>query len=289
MNTSPHLRVMVDEEAYGEYLAAKFATLDLDAPEVATAFVTGVVDALNQEEAATKTDLIAKESKQVLAFTGKATDKALGGKNRQLGEGTLDVVAQFDNGNEAEVASFEAVSGPMNNGLIPNGRYKAHAPVDASHQFPDETGKWGFKMVLDPQQKMSRSDFRIHSVQERKPYYAWMTEGCVGLSGGHDENVRFHAMMQAYFKTHKSIELTVDIEGNANVKTQLGDKPDYPKLAPATALETGKTAPAPVITPRAELPKLDMRNLAPLKLEPLKVEMPKLELPNVTLPAAGMP
>jgi hypothetical protein len=53
------------------------------------------------------------------------------------------------------------------------------------------------------------------------------TEGCIGLDGGHSQTVAFYDLMAAYFKTHKSIDLTVAIAGNANVKTQLGDKIHY--------------------------------------------------------------
>ena len=111
--------------------------------------------------------------------------------------------------------------------MLPNGTYTAQAPVDALGMFPDETGKFGMKMVLTPWDTMTRGDFRIHSVVGGKWNKGSMTEGCVGLNGGHDQNVQFFNDMKAYFQTRKSITLTVDVTGNANVKTQLGTKFHY--------------------------------------------------------------
>jgi hypothetical protein len=172
---------------------------------------------------------VAFEKGEALSFTGEAVDYEYKSPSmtRQYGEGHLDVVATFDNGKKAVVDSFDAVSGPMRNGLIPNGKFRVSAPVDAVNQFPDETGKFGFKMVITPLERMARGDFRIHSVQSKARKLMWMTEGCVGLSGGHSENVRFLGLMQDYFKTRKSIDLTVAIDGNANVKTQLGEQATY--------------------------------------------------------------
>jgi hypothetical protein len=225
--TSRYSRVMVDEVAYGNYLQAKFASLNPDSPEETTTFTDGVVAALDKDEKQSGVDLVAMEKGLILSFEGEAYEKSYGTIVRQYGEGQLNVVSQFDNGKRALAASFDAVSGPMRNGLIPDGRYKVSAPVDAVNQFPDETGKFGFKMVITPLERMQRGDFRIHSVQSKAKKLMWMTEGCVGLSGGHAQNVQFNSLMLDYFRTHKSIDLQVAIQGNANVKTQLGDKPSY--------------------------------------------------------------
>jgi hypothetical protein len=86
---------------------------------------------------------------------------------------------------------------------------------------------------------MKRGDFRIHSVQSRAKKLAWMTEGCVGLTGGHTENFNFHRLMTDYFRNHKSIDLKVAINQNANVKVQLGERESYTNAAaPAKATRT---------------------------------------------------
>jgi Na+/glutamate symporter len=54
-----------------------------------------------------------------------------------------------------------------------------------------------------------------------------LTAGCIGLDGGHGENVAFNALMADYFKTKKVINVSVDLAGNANVVRQLGNQPHY--------------------------------------------------------------
>jgi hypothetical protein len=198
-------------------------------PDQAQQFVQGVVLDLTWQEAASGVDLIAMETGLALSFTGGVTDYTWqsDGQTRQLGRGTLDVMATFDNARQAEVASFSAVSGPVDNGVIPNGTFKAYAPTDAANQFPDETGTFGFKMVLEPQQQMDRNAFRIHSVSEKSQRWGTKTAGCIGLDGGHGENVAFNALMADYFKTKKVINVSVDLAGNANVVRQLGNQPHY--------------------------------------------------------------
>ncbi len=219
--------IMVDEAAYTKFMADTFPDADLEVPETANQFVDGLVDALTTAEKASKTDLIASETGESLTFTGEAQDKVWPTQVRQMGVGTLHVMAAFDNGKSAECDAFSVVSGAMQNGLLPNGTYTAQAPVNAIGMFPDETGKYGMKMVLTPKDTMTRGDFRIHSVVGGRMNHGSMTEGCVGLNGGHDQNVRFFDEMQAYFQSRKAITLTVDVTGNANVKTQLGSQYHY--------------------------------------------------------------
>lgn len=226
---SRQTHVMVDDDAYATYLKTTFASLNPDDPSETTAFVDGLVTNLTAQEKQTGTDLIALEKGESLIFSGQAKDYTYTSPamTRQYGEGQLNVMALFDNGKTAILDSFDAVSGPMHNGLIPNGKFRVAAPTNAVGQFPDESGKFGFKMVITPLERMARGDFRIHSVQSKAKRLCWMTEGCIGLSGGHTENVRFFGLMQNYFRNHKSIDLAVAIDGNANVKNELPEAADY--------------------------------------------------------------
>ncbi|MBO9595698.1 MAG: hypothetical protein J7599_22540, partial [Niabella sp.] len=230
-NAGAVTRMMVDEIAYNNYMNTNYSEADFDNQAIANGFVSGVTKYLDNLEASTKTDMIAREQSLSLDFVGEAKDVTTDGKIRQMGEGYVNVYSKFDNGRSAQIASYEALSGPMYNGLLPNGQYTALKP-QIGNQFSDEKG-FGFKMVLDPNRSIGisgRGDFRIHPVQ-RINYGTRVvktsTEGCVGLSGGHNQVIGFYNTMSAYFQNHKSINLNVNIKNNANVKSQLGSKTHY--------------------------------------------------------------
>jgi hypothetical protein len=119
----------------------------------------------------------------------------------------------------------------MFNGLLPNGKYTALKPQIGS-QFMDEKG-CGFKMVLIPDKSIGMKgcgEFRIHPVRRLdygKTIRKTPTEGCIGLSGGHNQVIVFYNTMSAYFQNHKTIDVNVNIKNNANVKSQLGAKSHY--------------------------------------------------------------
>jgi len=195
------------------------------------------------------------EPKYELDFVGTATDNVArwseNGKKfervRQIGRGHLTVSRVHANGTKTEVERVSAASGPMNNGLLPNGKWTALAPIDARNSFPDESGKYGYKMILTPAdfKLQGRSAFLIHSVQQ---HGANATEGCIGLNGGHAENVRFFDLMLAYFKYGRSLVTNVNITGNANIGWQLGTSTFYndtsKKPNPKPVAPKKKTAPA---------------------------------------------
>lgn len=230
-NAGAVTRMMVDEAAYNSYMTTNYSEADFDDQSIANSFVSGVTKHLDNLEASTKTDMIAREQSLSLEFVGEAKDVTSDGKTRQMGAGYMNVYSKFDNGRSAQIASYEALSGPMYNGLLPNGLYTALKP-QIGNQFSDEKG-FGFKMVLNPNRSIGmsgRGDFRIHPVQ-RINYGTRVvktsTEGCVGLSGGHNQVVGFYNTVSAYFQNHKSINLSVNIKNNANVKSQLGSKTHY--------------------------------------------------------------
>ncbi|MBC7541326.1 MAG: hypothetical protein H7338_01200 [Candidatus Sericytochromatia bacterium] len=224
---------IMSEADYNSYLAKIFAPVTEFPKETVEALLTDGMEVLTDDESKAFIAGLAKQPGLSLEFTGEASDVTM--KNfaqkteiiRQKGMGTLHVMMALGNGTNMEVASFSAISGPMNNGLLPNGDYKALKPVDAANQFPDETGEFGFKMVLVPGQAMNRTDLRIHSTKDTSQKSASWTEGCIGLNGGNPQNVAFYNFMSAYFKTHKSIPLKVGVTDNANVKTQLNGKAHY--------------------------------------------------------------
>ena len=166
-----------------------------------------------------------------LTFTGIAEEALDGDKIRQQGIGTLSIIED-----ETEVASFNAISGPGINGLLPNGKYHA-TKLTMDPDFPDEEGL-SYKICLDPVDALAvgfaRSGLRIHPVQHywsgtvngERQYRTSPTDGCIGLVG-HINARPFLELMQSYFQQHNSIDLEVDIVDNANVKIQLGNRQRY--------------------------------------------------------------
>jgi hypothetical protein len=167
-----------------------------------------------------------------LTFTGLAQDALDGEKTRQQGVGTLSILDESG----TEVASFDAISGPGINGLLPNGKYKATQLI-IDDSFPDEQGL-SYKIVIEPVGPLAigfnRSELRIHPVQHnwtgtvngQRQYKTSPTDGCIGLVG-HDNAEPFLNYIKPYFQNHNSIDLEVDIVGNANVKIQLHDRLSY--------------------------------------------------------------
>ena len=167
-----------------------------------------------------------------LIFTGHAQDAPDGENIRQQGIGSLTIL-QNDG---TEVASFEAISGPGKNGLLPNGKYKAHQ-LTSDPDFPDEENL-SYKICIEPvgslASNFARSGLLIHPVQHfwsgtvngQRQFQTSPTDGCIGLVG-HANAKPFLELMQPYFQQHSSIDLEVDIVDNANVKVQLGNKPTY--------------------------------------------------------------
>jgi hypothetical protein len=167
-----------------------------------------------------------------LIFTGHAQDAPDGENIRQQGIGSLTIL-QNDG---TEVASFDAISGPGINGLLPNGNYKADKLTPDS-DFADEQGL-GYKICIEPVGPLAanfrRSGLRIHPVQHfwsgtvngERQFQTSPTDGCIGLVG-HENAEPFLELMKSYFQQHNSIDLEVDIVDNANVKVQLGNRSNY--------------------------------------------------------------
>ena len=172
-----------------------------------------------------------------LLFKGVAEDKeyTIGDGNvytRQAATGTLHII---EISSDRNISTFEAVSGPMGNGLLPNGEYKSLKPI-LNGNFSDETGLT-YKMVLNPMpsvKNINRTDFRIHPVVyywssgggENKKYTTGETEGCVGLVGNKNA-APFLDYMKEYFKNNDYILLEVNIDGNANIREQITKKLHY--------------------------------------------------------------
>jgi len=167
-----------------------------------------------------------------LTFTGHAQDASDGENIRQQGIGSLSILEE----DGSEVATFDAISGPGINGLLPNGKYRASRPI-MDQNFPDENGL-SYKIPLQPVGNLAagfgRSGLLIHPTQRNwtgvengEPrYQVCPTDGCVGLVG-HYNAQSFLDAIQPYFDEHGSIDLEVDIVDNANVKIQLGSRLRY--------------------------------------------------------------
>ncbi|MEX6689149.1 hypothetical protein QTN47_16695 [Danxiaibacter flavus] len=235
-NTSLSIEMVVDEDYYNNKPDHKFLNSRIGLNKIAAMAGLNISTELsdmfeNSDEIQPMDDIIARCKNLILEFTGYAKDVLNEGKIRQQGEGRLNIYSNNNDGNTALVASYEALSGAMNNGLLPNGTYIVTRPMRVD-QFLDEQG-FGFKMILKPGSSigiLNRREFRIHPVQRLrygKNIVRMPTEGCIGLSGGHDEIMFFYNTMVTYFKKHNIIQLHVNIKDNANVVNQLGGKEHY--------------------------------------------------------------
>lgn len=235
-NTSLSIEMVVDEDYYNNKTERKALNSRVELSKLVTTSSLIIKDKLSDifetsDETQPINDIIARCKNLILEFTGYAKDVFNEGRVRQQGEGSLNIYSKNVDGNTTLVAQYEALSGAMNNGLLPNGTYIATKPMRVD-QFLDEQG-FGFKMILTPGSSigaLSRGEFRIHPVQRLrygKNIVKMPTEGCIGLSGGHDEVMFFFNTMVSYFKKHNIIQLHVNIRDNANVIEQLGTKEHY--------------------------------------------------------------
>ncbi|MEI6946197.1 hypothetical protein V9K67_03275 [Paraflavisolibacter sp. H34] len=189
-----------------------------------------------------------------LIFSGTAQDelvrevKTRARVIRQIGQGTLAIIQTNADGSQETIAEYDALSGPQINGLLPDAHYHALPPVASNFltegEHPDKKGneptRLGYKMPLsyvadedNVKRPFKRFALLIHPVPGtewvQKKYFPnnW-TEGCIGLIG-HAANEDFYKRMKDYFKKtkRKHIPLEVDVESNANVRTQLGAREHY--------------------------------------------------------------
>lgn len=202
------------------------------------------------------------KTKCFLEFTGEAEDRKDNyGKERQYCHGDLSVLGYESKtllkGEDDLDLKFEAISGFGYNGLLPNGEYFVTADEEIpkrppyTGEFPDENG-FSFKMRLKPRPPFPsnkkykvRDGLLIHPVfsmyrqDPAPPNYAKIygniyygtpnvsTNGCIALCESWIINQKFYNLIQLYLKKNREMLLIVNVNGNYNLKHQIGNAATY--------------------------------------------------------------
>jgi RHS repeat-associated protein len=161
-------------------------------------------------------DLISRETGvKNLTFTGTYNDKT------NLASGTLSLNSQFDNGSSLSINQWEALSGTVGKGgkvlwPLPNrGDYVGTGIEGRSAKGFVNHGIGFVLMITDfpVTSTWNRGLFRIHP-DGNSPGSA----GCVALQSGKDGLLLFKSLMQNYTRLHGNINLSVNLQGNPDVK-----------------------------------------------------------------------
>lgn len=122
----------------------------------------------------------------------------------------------FDDGSTITIGTYDAVGGPWGNGSPENGSYKASNLQNRTKSgwYNDGMNKdgVGFSLDLVPDFKTYRTNLRIHPDGGK----VVGTLGCIGLTGDGPQIKQFESAMKGYLKTHKSIQVDINIAGNPN-------------------------------------------------------------------------
>ena len=179
-----------------------------------------------------------------LEFVGDAYSYLEDGKVNQYGIGILVLKNKKT---KEKIDSYDAVSGPGSNGLLPNSDTQEKdgyqytkpqlTPKDAFMRKRYESNDgFSFKMKMNTKDfKLpvgDRDNLHIHPTNRfnklllnkfdptARPLTG-VTDGCIGLCGSADEAHRFYDKMIEYFnKGNKTIRVIVSINGNKNVNNK---------------------------------------------------------------------
>jgi len=127
---------------------------------------------------------------------------------------------------ENDLWSGSATSGFFQNGLLPNGNYLGR-DLDKSSPFEDEQG-FKFRLWIDPIEETkkgyNRTAIQIHSLHNAISYKKIIggkevrhdgsknyTNGCIGITSGHESIIKFYDLLNTYMTKGKRIKLNVNI------------------------------------------------------------------------------
>jgi len=143
-----------------------------------------------------------------LQFDGNAN-----ANNNAQADGNLSVSVQWGEGQEINVGSYDAISGPHGNGSLENGEYdvgRVGPPRNPGPAYTDEGV--AFTIDLDPTFNTGRTLLRIHPDGNTAG-----TAGCVGLSNCSANALStFNNNMRTFTGAYNNIQLNVNIQNNPN-------------------------------------------------------------------------
>ncbi|MDO8997533.1 MAG: RHS repeat-associated core domain-containing protein [Sediminibacterium sp.] len=146
-----------------------------------------------------------------LTFEGDTNEN-----NPKQADGKLNLIQVVSGGKELTRASFNAVGGPWGNGSPENGNYTVNTLLDRGPDGWYNEGMTkdgvGFSLNVNPQFKTGRSLLRIHP--DGGKFFG--TQGCIGLTCGKEDLLKFKGIMQKGLSIQKAIALTVNILNNPN-------------------------------------------------------------------------
>jgi hypothetical protein len=211
-------RVKVNESLYNTFQTSyNKAGGKLETQGQADAYVGGLNGVLDKLEATGKYgDLISRETGiQNLSFTGSYNDKT------HLASGTLSLNSQFDNGSSLSINQWEALSGTVGKGgkvlwPLPNRDDYVGTGIESRSAKGFVNHGIGFVLMINDfpvTSTWNRGLFRVHP-DGNNPGSA----GCVALQSGKDGLLLFKSLMQNYTRLHGNINLSVNIQGNPDVK-----------------------------------------------------------------------
>ena len=133
--------------------------------------------------------------------------------NDAQADGILSIFVQWGEGQEINVGSYDAISGPHGNGALENGDYdigRVGPPRNPSSFYTLEGVS--FTVDLNPTFETERTLLRIHP-DGNVPG----TAGCVGLSNCSANDLsKFYSNMRTFTEAFNNIQLNVDIQNNPN-------------------------------------------------------------------------
>lgn len=143
-----------------------------------------------------------------LQFTGNANEN-----NTAQADGTLSVSLQWGENRTTNIGSYDAVSGPHENGALENGDYDVGRVGPPRNPDPAYTDQGvAFTVDLDPTFDTGRNLLRIHPDGN-----IFGTAGCVGLTGcTANALTTFYNNMRTFTEAYDNIQLNVNIQNNPN-------------------------------------------------------------------------
>jgi RHS repeat-associated protein len=169
------------------------------------------INSLRRQEAeGLGTNLIAEQTGYSVSVSGSMREN-----NNLIGDVTININADFDDGSRYSTASFDGVAGGFGNGAPENGNYSLSGYQDRSPTGWFNAGMnrdgVGFSYNLNPNFSTGRTDLRFHPDGNNEG-----TKGCIGLSGDANQLNSFKGRMNKILGSINSISVDINILDNPN-------------------------------------------------------------------------
>lgn len=215
-------RIKIEKGLYDSQISHyNHFNMDLSDPNNANNFVESLdLIGILTEQVYQNRNSIAFETGIEMEFTGgvELSSNLQGLTNTNITEyyaiGNLTTYSNFDDNSRLQISSVPAISGPHNNGPIPNGIYEASDIVNTTQSGMVRDGI-GFKIYLSNNTVLNRTALRIHPDQDPQPG----TSGCIGLQCDASHLNNFRRIVRRYFANDTyppTYNVNVNIINNPN-------------------------------------------------------------------------